>query len=239
MSLFVIADLHLDTQSNQKSMEVFGNRWQNYVNKIYKNWTNLITETDTVVIPGDVSWALNLKESVYDLRWIDSLPGKKIILKGNHDFWWATNSKMKKFFEENDINSITVLNNNAYETENFIICGSRGWFTDRSMQTAAQNVDYNKIINRELIRLKMSLEEAKNLSASNGNEILVFLHFPPVWGDFRCTEILELLTEYNIKRCYFGHIHSNYTAPSEFIDSNIHFKLISADYLDFIPHFIG
>lgn len=239
MALYVIADLHLDTQSNQKSMEVFGNRWKNYVDKIQTNWMRLITENDTVIIPGDISWALTLKDALCDLKWINGLSGKKILLKGNHDFWWATNSKMQGFLKENELNSIQILNNNAYETENYIICGSRGWFTDKTMQTAAQNVDYTKIINREVIRLRMSLDEALKLRENTNKEILVFLHFPPVWSDFRCEEILRLLNEYNIKRCFFGHIHSNYTAPSVFFEGEIEFKLISADFLDFIPQFIG
>ena len=239
MALYVIADLHLDIQSNQKSMEVFGNRWKNYVDKIQANWMHLITENDTVIIPGDISWSLTLKDALCDLKWIDRLSGKKILLKGNHDFWWATNSKMQGFLKENELNSIQILNNNAYETENYIICGSRGWFTDKTMQTASQNVDYTKIINREVIRLRMSLDEALKLRENTNKEILVFLHFPPVWSDFRCEEILQLLNEYNIKRCFFGHIHSNYTAPSVFLEGEIEFKLISADFLDFIPQFIG
>ena len=132
MSLYVIADLHLDTKGTGKSMEVFGNRWQNYVLKIKNNWTRLISEDDTVVISGDVSWALNLDQAEDDLRWINTLPGKKIILKGNHDFWWATSSKMTCFLEKNGFDSIKILSNNAYEAENFIICGSRGWFAGRT-----------------------------------------------------------------------------------------------------------
>lgn len=239
MSLFVMADLHLDIKSNAKSMEVFGNRWQEYVYKIKKNWTHLVSDGDTVMVPGDISWALNLNDSIYDLRWIDELPGNKILSKGNHDYWWSTNSKMRKFLEENELKTIKILSNNAYSVGDHIVCGSRGWFTDKSMQTAAQNVDYSKIINREVIRLRMSLEEARKLKGDSEKEIIVFLHFPPVWSDFRCEEILSLLDEYNIKRCYFGHIHSNYTAPSEFFDGNISFELISADFLDFIPHFVG
>ena len=239
MALFVMADLHLDTKSNKKSMEIFGNRWTDYVQKIKNNWKKLVTDSDTVVIPGDISWALNLEEAIVDLKWIDELPGKKILLKGNHDFWWSTNSKMHKTFLENQIESIEILSNNAFECEGYIICGSRGWFTDNSMQTAAQNVDYSKIINRETIRLRMSLEIAKELHEKTEKEILVFLHFPPVWGDFRCDEIISLLDEYGIKRCFFGHIHSCYTVPSSFVDGNIKFSIISADYLDFIQQFIG
>lgn len=238
MSVFVIADLHLDTRSNQKSMEVFGNRWNGYVNKIQKNWNKIVTDSDTVIIPGDISWALTLEAALHDLQWIDALPGRKILMKGNHDFWWSTASKMQKFFCENCINTIDILNNNAIEVENYVLAGSRGWFTDRSMQTASQDVDYAKIINREVIRLKMSLDAAKKLRENSEKEILVFLHFPPVWGDFRCEEILALLKEYEIRRCYFGHIHSCYNVRSAFEEDEIRFQLIAADYLDFIPQIL-
>lgn len=238
MAIYVIADLHLDTKTNQKSMEVFGNRWKDYVQKIKNNWSKLVASDDTVILPGDISWALNLEEAYPDLKWIDALPGHKILMKGNHDFWWSTVSKMEKFFCEKCITTIDILNNNAVEVENYIIAGSRGWFTDRSMQTAAQDVDYEKIMNRELIRLRMSLDAAKKLRDQNGKEILTFLHFPPVWSDYCCQEIVELLREYGIMRCYFGHIHSSYTVPSVFTEQGIEFRLISADYLDFIPQII-
>lgn len=238
MSVFVIADLHLDVHSNQKSMEVFGNRWKDYVYKIQKNWSCLVSEADTVIVPGDISWALNLKSALHDLKWIDALPGRKILMKGNHDFWWSTVSKMQTFFCENCINSIDILNNSALEVEDYIIAGSRGWFTDRSMQNASQSVDYQKIINRETIRLKMSLECAKKLKEETNKMILVFLHFPPVWSDFRCDEILSLLHEYEISDCYFGHIHGCYTVPPSWEYENIRFHMISADFLDFIPQII-
>ena len=238
MAIFAIADLHLDIKSNEKSMEVFGNRWKNYVNKLQKNWSTIVKDTDTVIVPGDISWALNLEGALHDLQWIHTLPGTKILMKGNHDFWWSTSSKMQKFFSENELNTITTLNNNAIEVENYILAGSRGWFTDRSMQNASQEVDYAKIINREVIRLGMSLDAAKKLQNESGKEILVFLHFPPIWGDFRCEEILALLKKYGIRRCYFGHIHSVYQLPSSFVDEGIRFQLISADYLDFIPQIL-
>ncbi len=238
MAIFAIADLHLDTQSNQKSMEVFGGRWKNYTNRLKKNWENLVCPNDTVIIPGDISWALNLEESLNDLKWIDSLPGKKIIIKGNHDFWWATATKMQRMFCENCITSIDILNNNAYPIENYIIAGSRGWFVDKSMQNTDQEIDYDKIINREVIRLKMSLEDAYHKQTADAKEILVFLHFPPVWGDFRCQPIINLLIEYNIKRCYFGHIHGCYAINGSFKVDKILFQMISADYLDFIPKII-
>ena len=239
MAIYVIADLHLDINSNEKSMEVFGARWQNYTNRILCNWKKLVGENDTVIIPGDISWALTTQNALHDLLWIDKLPGKKIILKGNHDFWWSTVSKMKKFFCENCIASIDILNNNAFEVENYIIAGSRGWFVDKSVQSTELNVDYDKIVNREVIRLNMSLESAKSLQSNNNKEIITFFHFPPVWSDYCCQPIIDTLKRYDIKRCYFGHIHGCYTQSGCFDYDEIKFHMVSADYLDFIPLFIG
>lgn len=239
MAVFVIADLHLDTESNQKSMEVFGPRWKNYTERLRANWTCLVSPGDTVVIPGDISWALTTEDARADLKWIDSLPGRKIISKGNHDFWWSTVSRMKRFFCENCIETIDILNNNACRAESFIIAGSRGWFVDRSVQNTDRDVDYDKIVNREVIRLRMSLEAAKKLQDESYAEILVFLHFPPIWADFRCEPILSLLSEFNIRRCYFGHIHGCYTQSGCFSAEGITFRMISADFLDFIPQIIS
>ena len=239
MAVFVIADLHLDTKTNQKSMEIFGNRWLGYVDKIQKNWNRVVGADDTVIIPGDISWALSLEDATEDLKFIDSLNGKKIIMKGNHDFWWSTVSKLEKFFAEHKINSIKILNNNALEVEEYIIAGSRGWFTDKSIQESTDlDVDYDKIINRETIRLKMSLDSAKKIKENTDKEILVFFHFPPIWGDFCCERIIELLREYDIKRCFFGHIHGNYSVSDSFLYDNIRFQMISADFVDFIPRII-
>ena len=230
MAVFVIADLHLDTVTYEKSMEVFGNRWQNYIEKIKNNWTRVVADTDTVIIPGDISWALTTEDALADIKWIDALPGRKLVMKGNHDFWWSTVSKMRKFFSENGVSTIEFLYNNAIELDNFIAAGSRGWFVDKTVQPQKSvNADYSKIVNREVIRLKMSLDEAKKLSEASGKEIIAFFHFPPVWSDFECEEILSVLKEYNISRCYFG---------SVFKWENIEFRMISADFLGFLPQII-
>ena len=238
MSVFVIADLHLATADSQKSMEVFGKRWKNYIQKMRDNWQRVVSEADTVIIPGDISWGLATSDALDDLLWLESLPGKKIIMKGNHDFWWSTASKLNKFFEENNIKTIKLLNNNALEVENYIVAGSRGWFTDRSMQNVEEDVDYDKIVNREAIRLRMSLNEAVALRGDTDREIVVFLHFPPVWGEFVCSPIIDLLKEYNIKRCFFGHIHGVYSCPDAFEFENVKFYMISADFLDFLPRIV-
>lgn len=239
MALFVIADLHLDIKTNEKSMEVFGQRWLGYVEKIRKNWMRVVGENDTVIVPGDISWGLSLEDAIEDLKFIDALPGKKIIMKGNHDFWWSTVSKLEKSFKENNITTLEILNNNAIEVEDYIIAGSRGWFTDKTMQNVTQGeVDYDKIINREVIRLRLSLETAKKLKAESDKEILVFFHFPPIWGEFRCDGIIDLLKEYDIRRCFFGHIHGNYSTNGIVLCDNIRFQMISADFLEFLPRII-
>lgn len=238
MSLFVMADLHLSTNdSTNKSMEVFGNRWQGYIDKIQKNWSAVVEENDTVVIPGDISWAMNLEEAKNDLIFLNSLPGKKIIGKGNHDFWWSTATKMKSFFSEHSLNTIDLLYNNAYEIENAIICGSRGWWNDETAQNTVggTTVEYTKIISREVIRLTMSLDLGARLQEDTGKEIIVFLHFPPVFGEIQCREILDVLKKYNIKRCYYGHIHGNYYLPSKFEFEGIKFIIASSDHLNFNP----
>ena len=234
MSIFTIADLHLSTNaSTNKSMEVFGKRWRDYVEKLKRNWNAIITPNDTVILPGDISWAMTLAEAREDLLLLDSLPGNKIIGKGNHDFWWATLKKTETFFEENEIHSIRCLYNNAYLVENLVICGSRGWFNDESLNGIPENTDYEKIVKREAMRLRLSLEDGKQYPEEL--ERVVFLHFPPVFREFRCEEILNVLKEYGVKQCFYGHIHGCYDQPSSFMEDGITFSLISADYLNFTP----
>lgn len=240
MSIFVIGDLHLSTnQKTNKSMEKFGKRWQGYTDKLRKNWEAVVSPEDTVIIPGDISWAMKLEEALSDFTFIESLPGKKLIGKGNHDFWWTTASKMNAFFEENHIQSVKILNNNAYLIENQVICGTRGWFLDEKQQVTVGSVDYDKIVNREVIRLKLSLDSALQLQeeafavSSVKPPISVFLHFPPVWLDFVCRPFVDLLHEYGNPNCYFGHIHGVYNLPRAYEFEDIHFHLIASDAMDF------
>ena len=240
MSIFAIADLHLSTlDSTNKSMEVFGRRWTGYTEKLKSNWQRLVTAEDTVIIPGDISWALTLEEARSDLLFLDSLPGKKILGKGNHDFWWCTMKKHKEFFEKNSIQTISFLYNNAYETENFIIAGTRGWYHDEDASNVPDNTDFEKLTKREALRLKTSLNEALKIKeVSPDKEILVFMHFPPFWSGKESESIVQLLKEYGITRVYYGHIHGNYTVEPKFIHDGIEMNIISADYLGFIPKII-
>ena len=236
MSVFAIADLHLSSDGS-KSMEVFGVRWKDYMKKIQKNWSAVVSPKDTVIIPGDISWGLKLEDALDDLLFLESLPGKKLIGKGNHDFWWSTASKMQALMEKHEIHSIQLLYNNAYVIEDRIVCGTRGWFVEENQQHTVGSVDYVRIVNRELIRLRLSLDEAVKLRAESERKltILVFLHFPPVWNGFVCREILEVLQEYQVSSCYFGHIHGAYSLPRTFSFEGISFALCAADALHFTP----
>ena len=240
MSIFTIADLHLSTlESTNKSMEVFGHRWTDYMRRLTSNWEHLVTDGDTVVIPGDVSWALSLPEAESDLKFIDSLPGKKIIGKGNHDFWWCTMKKHEEFFLDNGIKTISFLFNNAHAVENFIIAGTRGWYHDEDASNQPDNADFNKLTNRESLRLRTSLNEASRLKALYPErEIIAFTHFPPFWNGKASENIISVLKEFNIKRLFFGHIHGNYTIEPKFEYEGIEMNIVSADYLSFTPKII-
>jgi len=220
-------------------MEVFGKRWQDYVKRLEKNWCAVISDEDTVIIPGDISWALSTEEAVADFTFLDRLPGKKLVGKGNHDFWWQTMRKLNAFKEANGFSTISFLYNNAFVVENFIICGTRGWFYDPACDNMPEGTDFAKISAREAIRLKMSLDEGKKLQQLHADkEIIVFLHFPVVWSDKVSDELLDLLVSYGIRRCYFGHIHGSYDMPTEIDKNGVHFSLISADFLNFVPKIV-
>ena len=240
MALFAISDLHLSTlEATNKSMEVFGHRWTDYINRLKNNWIKLVGDNDTVVIPGDISWALTLEEAKSDLAFLNSLPGKKILGKGNHDFWWSTMKKHSEFFASNNIDTISFLYNNAYETDEFIIAGTRGWYHDEDSVNMPNKADFEKLTNRETQRLKISLEEAKKLQMNSPDkEIIVFMHFPPYWNMSESESIIENLIEYDVKRVYFGHIHGNYSVMPDFVYKDITMSLISADFIEFIPKII-
>ncbi len=239
-ALYTIADLHLSTlDSTDKSMEVFGARWQDYIKRIESSWRRLVTDGDTVVIPGDISWALSLDEALSDLKFLDALPGKKILGKGNHDFWWCTMRKHGQFFEKHGIQSISFLFNNAHEVGDYIVAGTRGWYNDEDATNAPDGVDFEKLTNRERLRLRASLAAAKKLQENAPEkEILVFMHFPPYWNEKASEGLIEILKEYNVKRVFFGHIHGNYTVEPCFTYEGIEMYLVSADYLQFVPKII-
>ena len=228
MSVYAIADLHLSFGVN-KPMDIFFG-WDNYVQKLETNWKKLVSEEDTVIIPGDISWGINYAEALPDLKWIDAMPGKKILLKGNHDLWWDTMGKNMRLKEENELNTIEFLFNNSFAVENIAVCGTRSWFFD-----AEKSAD-KKVLLREVGRLQRSIDAA----VESGKEPVVFLHYPPLSLLEECEEIIECLVKNGMKRCYYGHMHGK-AAIAAFNGEKygIRFKLISADTLGFVPYLIN
>lgn len=226
MAVYAISDLHLSFGVD-KPMNVFGEKWDNYEKRIEKNWEKKVKNGDTVIIPGDISWGMTLKETVKDFKFINELPGKKIILRGNHDYYFSTVNKLNNFFKVNNFDTIEILRNNAFEVENYIICGTRGW---GKTENSDKNLD-KKIIAREEIRLKISLDAAKKLNEGleKKKDIVVALHFPPFIGNF-----CEIMKDYNVKKCIYGHLHGyGHFMIKEGIIDGIDYKMVSCDYTKF------
>ena len=225
MSLYAIADLHLSTAVH-KPMDIFGSTWSNHENKIIQNWC--LNHNDTIVIAGDISWAMNFQELQPDLELLDRLPGKKILLKGNHDYWWNTQKKLNDFTSER-FPTISFLYNNTYELEKIYICGTRGWL----LEPGKENDE--KIINREAERLKLSLNAYINKTSQK--PAYVFLHYPPIFNGTVCTQIMDILQQYNVCQCFYGHLHgpTAHKLAEKGTVNGIQMHLISSDYLQFQP----
>lgn len=224
MSLYAIGDLHLSIGSD-KPMDVFGDVWHGHTEKLREGFSK-VNSDDVCVLCGDLSWGMGLEDALEDFLFIDSLPGRKIILKGNHDYWWSTAAKAKKFFAAHGIASIDILHNNSFEYGDYSVCGTRGWFYEEERGDAHDK----KIMLREVGRLKTSLESAGE------REKLVFLHYPPIFMKYRCDEILELLREHSVSLCCYGHLHGK-SCRSAFNGrrDGTEFRLVSADHIGFEP----
>ena len=224
MALYAIGDLHLCLGA-PKPMDIFGGAWVGYMNKLAQGIQKIGPE-DTTVLMGDLSWALDLEHAGADFAWIDQIPGRKIILKGNHDYWWSTAAKFYKFCQQNGFQNQWILNNNCYEYDGWAICGTRGWFFEE--ERSGQHDE--KVFKRELLRLEASLKAAGDMPK------LVFLHYPPRYKGYTCEPILELLKQYDVRRCFYGHLHGgSHGLAQEGIWDGIDFKLLSADKLAFQP----
>lgn len=224
MALFAIGDLHLCLGA-PKPMDIFGGAWTGYMEKLKEGFSS-IQDGDTTVLMGDLSWALDLQEATEDFRWIDEIPGRKIILKGNHDYWWSTAAKFYRFCEENNFSNQLILNNNHYEYDGWAICGTRGWFYEEERSSQQDG----KVFRRELMRLESSLKSAGDLPK------MVFLHYPPRYKGYTCDPILELLDKYEVRKCFYGHLHgASHGLAMEGVWDGIEYRLLSADRINFQP----
>lgn len=225
MAIYVIADLHLSF-SQDKPMSIFGENWEEHSEKIKNNWISKVKPEDTVVLPGDFSWAMYLQDTYKDFEYLNSLPGKKLLLKGNHDYWWTTVTNMRNFLEENKLKNIDFIYNNSYLVENKILTGTRGW-------NLLDTENSSKMIKRESIRLQLAIEDGIK-KYGDDKEIIAFMHYPPISNTNKKSEFLKILKQYDIKRCYYGHLHGkSHQDAVEGIVDGIEFKLVSADYLNF------
>lgn len=225
MALYAIGDLHLCLGA-PKPMDIFGGAWIGYMEKL-RDGMSVITDQDTTVLMGDLSWALDLPSSAADFAWINQIPGKKIILKGNHDYWWSTAAKFNKFCAEQGFENFYLLNNNCYEYGEYAICGTRGWFFEE--ERSGQHDE--KVFKRELIRLEASLK------AAGDKQKYVFLHYPPRYKGYECAEILQILKKYQVRRCFYGHLHGgSHKLAMEGLWDGVDFKLCAADYIGFLPY---
>ena len=226
MALYAIGDLHLSLAVN-KSMEVFGPAWENYVNRIEESLARL-TEEDTLILAGDTSWGMSLAEAEADFRFLDRFSGKKYLIKGNHDYWWTTAAKFHAFCSEKGLTTLELLHNNCYFYGDYALCGTRGWFLEEE-----QKPHNAKVLNREVGRLETSL------AAAGDRPILCFLHYPPLYQGYRCPEILAMLEKYRVRQCCYGHLHGpTIRRRIEGEQGDMAFSLISADYLGFVPKII-
>ena len=224
MSLYVIGDLHLSFGSD-KPMDVFGGRWENYINKLREGFSTVRPE-DTTVLCGDLTWGMNLEEAREDFRFLHALPGRKILLKGNHDFWWTTAAQTMRFLAAEGIDDVELLNNNCRLCGETALCGTRGWTIDQSAGTPHDQ----KMLRRELMRLEASLK------AAGEREKLVSLHYPPKLRMGEWTEAIDLMCTYGVRRCWYGHLHGAGCAQAfEGEHRGIRFRLVSADHVQFIP----
>ena len=225
MALYAIGDLHLSLGPADKPMDVFGGRWTGYMEKLREN-LKVIGPEDTTVLLGDLSWAMGLEDAAEDFAFMNAIPGRKIILKGNHDYWWGTAAKMNRFFAEHGLTTFNILYNNAFFYGDHAICGTRGWFYEED----AAGTHTGKMLAREALRLEASLK------AAEGKPIYCFLHYPPIYQGYKCPEMLELLDKYEVERCYYGHLHG-YTHRRAFegMREKTEYALIAADYVAFQP----
>ena len=232
MSIFAIADLHLSLGTD-KPMGIFGPAWADHEKRLEEAWLSCVTKDDTVIVPGDISWAMTMEQALPDLRFLDSLPGTKILSKGNHDYWWGTMGKVESFVLEKGLSTIVFMKNNAFLVEGRAVCGTRGWLlpTDPDFRPADQ-----VIYEREIARLERSLESGRELLGGHPGEIIAVLHYPPLQKPQLTSGFCEILEKYHVNICIYGHLHGRgHMKAFEGVRNDIDYRLVAGDYISFKP----
>lgn len=230
MAVYVIGDLHLSFGTD-KPMDIFGEKWNNHVARFLDGFS-VVKEEDTVILAGDISWGISLDEALEDFLFLEKLPGKKLLVKGNHDYWWETVGKTTRFFRENGIQSIEILHNNSILADGIAVCGTRGWFFEEDRGEHSE-----KIYKRELGRLESSLIAGQKLHAE---DLVAVMHYPPICVGFECKEMTEMLADYHVSRCFYGHLHGpSHSFAFNGIHKGVEYRLIAGDYLGFCPELVG
>lgn len=232
MAIFAIADTHLGLEVD-KPMDIFGSQWQDHEKYLAENWKNTVQDNDTVVIPGDISWAMHLEEARADLSFLDQLPGRKILIRGNHDYWWSSIAKLEKFCAQENLTSLAFLRNNAFLIEpDTVICGTRGWILPDDPDFAEAD---EKVYRRELGRLELSLQCAVKLGGKECR-LIVCLHYPPYNRERKHSAFTDILGAYHVEHCVYGHIHGELTDPARgIVIEGVRYSLVASDALGFKP----
>ena len=234
MSIYALADLHLALSNPEKSMDVFGSRWEGYIDRIRDNWTKTVTGADTVLIPGDISWATYIDKASEDFRFISELPGRKLLSRGNHDFWWTTMRKMEEFFESSGFTNLQFVRTNVVEAEGCLISGTRGWMIES--KDSLDGSDNRKIYEREKLRIQMCVDKLNEADPDHTQTRILMIHYPPVTANQEFTEFAQLIADGGVDICVYGHLHGKaHKKAFEGDFGGTKFICSSADYVEFCP----
>ena len=234
MAIYALADLHLSLSNPDKSMEVFGSSWGDYISRVSDNWKKTVTASDTVLIAGDISWATYVDKAEEDFRFISELPGRKLLSRGNHDYWWTTMKKMEEFFAQKGFNDLEFVRTNVVEADGCLISGTRGWMIET--KESLEGSDNRKIYEREKLRINMCIDELKKADPERAKKHIMMIHYPPVTSRMDFTEFADMMAEGGIDICVYGHLHG--TAHKKAYEGEINgckFICTSADFVGFTP----
>jgi predicted phosphohydrolase len=234
MAIYALADLHLSLSCPDKSMEVFGSSWGEYILKVKENWEQTVTGSDTVLIPGDISWATYINKAEEDFKFISDLPGRKLLSRGNHDYWWTTMKKMEEFFAEKGFTNMEFVRTNVVEVEDCLITGTRGWMIET--KESIEGSDNRKIYEREKLRIKMCIDVLNEADPGHAKKHILMIHYPPITAKQDFTEFAEMMAQGGIDICVYGHLHgSAHKKAFEGDFEGMRLICASADYADFKP----